>query len=158
MPIQKQVNIYYEIAKAGTRASHNPIYFYPNSLQATENGVLIAHFCWMTAIDGVVANIPLANEKPLGLIYGELSYPILNIQTNSSITIPAGYTVDVVQKGDLWVISESNVIAGQKVFANIKDGSIIGATAGSTMSDYIETDFSILKTTVAGTPFIIQNL
>ena len=48
------------------------------------------------------------------------------------MTVPAGYPVTEMQRGDFWAANPyADAAIGQKVFANLFTGDILGATAGS---------------------------
>lgn len=71
-------------------------------------------------------------------------------------TIPAHKAVAVIKRGDVSVISVNTVIAAQKVFASVTDGSIISGNSGDIISGYTETNWLVRQSAEAGTAFVIS--
>lgn len=102
--------------------------------------------------NGAAAAVP----PPLGIVRRELTGQIEGTEEAVNGIAP-GRPVPVVQRGDLYVVPTSSVARGQKVFASATDGSLVGGSAGATISGYVETDWEVRQDATAGNPVLISN-
>ena len=103
-------------------------------------------------VAGANASVP----APLGIVRRELTGQIEGTEEAVNGIAP-GRPVPVVQRGDLYVVPTSSVARGQKVFASATDGSLVGGSAGATISGYVETDWEVRQDATAGNPVLISN-
>ncbi len=65
--------------------------------------------------------------------------------------VPAGFAVTVMRTGDYWFKANNNAaVRGQKIFANLSDGTTQTAATGATVSGYIETNFFVSQACGSG--------
>lgn len=159
MPFQKLVNTYPAAGVSGDQAGLNPLAMLLPVPVAGTGGVLTGRACWYDPDNtpGVVLNATTeAALKPLGITLRVLT-GVIPATEEATMTILPGHSVGVVLRGDLLVTSAEAVTAGQKVFAKIADGSLVGGTAGGTVAGAVETDWIIRESAAADTIFHISN-
>lgn len=137
---QSQVNVAQAPATIGDFASKNPRASFlagPGGLVAGASGVLVGHFAWATApLDGDGAPATVSNSGvglPSGFVHREQQGLIVNYLASSGLTIQAGFGMTLMIAGDFWVANagSSEALYGQKAFANVHDGTVSFAAAGS---------------------------
>lgn len=151
---QKVVNLMPAAGVPGAYASINPIISTAKGYIAAST-VTIGAFVWQ---DTTYANQckNTGSGKPLGFACREVTNPLAmgGVYANS---VPAGYPVSVQVCGDFWASPTANSTKGQKVFASTTNGTIKGASAGSSVDGYVETDFVFTESIDAGEIGIISN-
>ena len=164
MSFPTQTNKYLALGKPGTKASANPVYYAPGQNVAGENGVKAGTFVWATAgtEDSEVYNPTTYSNsgtgKPAGLVEALTLQDYINdIDSDATMLISAGYGVNIACSGDYFATVTATATLGQKVFANLTDGSISTASAGKTYSGYVETDWQVSQGTDAAGVIIISN-
>ena len=145
MPFQRQVNINQAPGFIGAIASMNPIATVvagPGGLVAGASGVIVGRFAWntypnsasatITGNPGQASNQCLTGKVPDGFI-GNLQEGLITIWLNdSSLLVPSGYGVTEYNRGDFWALNTmSDASISNKVFANLLDGQVTTAPAGS---------------------------
>lgn len=137
---QQTVNLQQAAAVAGDFASANPrssVVSHEGTLVAGAAGVTVARFAW-ASLAGIVANTGVG--APTGFVHRRQgSALITQYLGETSSLIPQGFEVTLQATGDYWVAPTASVSVGQKVFANLGDGSIVGGTAGSTIAGFVGT-------------------
>jgi hypothetical protein len=137
---QQTVNLQQAAAVAGDFASTNPratFVGHEGTLVAGSNGVTIARFAWANA-NGVVSNA--GQTVPTGFVHREQgSALITSYLSETSLLIPQGFGVTLFKTGDFWAVSDAAVTVGQKVFANVANGTIRSAAAGGTIEGFSAT-------------------
>ena len=140
MTRQRFVNIDPAPGVVGARASMNPVFSVAAgrfSLTSGALGVAVGKFAWnayATAGGPGVANnySPTAPAVPDGFVSNEQQGLITTWLNDSSLLLPAGLPITEYYRGDFWA---KNVYAeaalGQKIFANLFSGDVLGATTGS---------------------------
>lgn len=157
MGFQTQVNQFPAIAVNGDFATSNPRASVPapeSGFVAGSSGVVVGRFVWTT--DGVTLN-NTGTGKPLGFVHRKQQALITTYLGEASNTIPVGFPVTVMMRGDYF--NTSTVAAasrGQKAFAKLADGTMQPANAGATVSGFIETDFSITRAAGIGELAVIS--
>lgn len=129
MSFPNAVRLQPEVGVPGTRASMNPISVISRIAQ---NAVTVARFVWPgTDTDNQVVNA--GTGKPLGFAITDQVGIIPTYLAEYSMQVPAGFPVQVAERGE-WFASSANVATlGQKVYANYGDGSLsFGATGAAT--------------------------
>jgi hypothetical protein len=156
MPIQKTVNTYPGIGIPGAYAAINPIVSTAKSYVASA-ACNIGGFVWAddepTKADCVK---PTGNGRPLGFAVREITNP-LGINEEASNVVPAGYPVSVEVKGDFFAVTTTDATVGQKIYAVLKNGTIITQDAGQTVEGAEETDFEVIQAGAANDVIIISN-
>lgn len=163
MGFPKQTNKYLATGKPGTKASANPVYYIPGQNIAGESGVTAGTFVWATAgaEDSEIYNPTTYSNSGTGKVAGfvealTLQDYINDINSEATMLIPAGHGVSVARSGDYFATVTAAATIGQKVFAKESDGTISTASAGATVSGYIETDWQVSQGTSAAGIIIIS--
>ncbi len=147
---QKTVNQQPAPGVEGSFASYNPRATYvtgPASLVANPGGVICGRFGWALPTanaDGTVTEIVyntsvgVANglpRTPGGFIGNEQQGLFTGYLQESGFSILAGQGMEMFTRGDFWALMVGAAATrGQKAFANLTDGTIRPAAAGSTIS------------------------
>lgn len=158
---QQSVNLQQAAAVAGDFASANPrasVVSHEGTLVAGANGVTVARFAWATSA-GLVSNTVVSSgntlsNKPAGFVHRRQGAALITTYLGEiSNLVPQGFEVTLMETGDYWVPPLVNTaLIGQKVFANLGDGTIRTATAGSTIANFSGTASfatSVMTVTVA---------
>lgn len=164
MGFPRKVNSYMAIGKPGEKASDNPVSYVAGQTVVGENGVTAGRFAWATAgaEDSEIYNpntyANTGTGAPDGLVEALTLQDYINdINSDSTMIIPAGYGVNIAQTGDYFVVVSAGATVGQKVFAKLADGSISTASAGKTYSGYVETDWTVTTGADSAGVIIISN-
>ena len=148
---QNVVNIKQATGIPGANAAINPTVSTPLGYIAKAQ-VTVGAFCWEdTTYEGQVN--PGGSGMPLGFVVRNFSYSV----TGDTNKIPVGGNVNVAIEGDFFVQPAASVTKGQKVFANTTTGLVSGASAGSTVSGAVETNWAFTTSCGAGEIAIISN-
>lgn len=148
---QTQVRTTMAPAVEGDFASANPIF----SVDAGEGafvagllGVLVARFVWRDGANPNAVN-NFGGGAPLGFIHREQQGLIVNYLAGYGMTVQPGFGITVMNGGDYWVRNAGSgaVTIGMKAYANLADGSVSFAAAGTAAS----TGGSATGTIAAGT-------
>lgn len=163
MGFPTQTNKYLATGKQGTKASANPVYYAPGQTVAGENGVTAGTFAWATAgaEDSEIYNpntyANTGTGAPDGLVEALTLQDYINdINSDSTMLIPAGYGVNIARSGDYFASVTAAATVGQKVYANLTTGTVGTASAGKTWSGYVETEWSVSQGTAAAGIIIIS--
>lgn len=151
-PIQKQVGTLQAPGLVGGFASNNE-WMTVDAGQfeyvAGANGILIGNFCWESTVTlGTLNNT--GTGQPLGFVGRHQAAIYLPLLAGASLLIATGQNVSVYSRGDFWAIAQGGATKGQKIFANLADGSVFAAAAGSTVASASVTG-SIAGTTLTVT-------
>lgn len=147
---QKQVNNQPAPGVEGGFASYNPRATYvtgPASLVANSGGVIAGRFGWAVPVnnpDGTVSEIvynsatlvPAGRVRtPGGFIANQMIGAFVGYLQEAGMGILAGQGMVLFTRGDFWaVMNGAAATRGQKAFANLADGTIRPAAAGSTIN------------------------
>lgn len=115
------------------------------------------HFCWLGQDSNTVTNVGADGVKPLGYVIHTKESQIYNVKDEVTGSYPAGMNVEVIVQGHMYGAAPTAAKAGQKVFANIADGSIAVGDAGATVAGAVETDFFVETDAEANEAFIMTN-
>jgi hypothetical protein len=158
---QNQVNYKQAPGIVGGIASMNPIATVdagPGGLTAGPNGILVGRFAWnsypVAGGPGRASNACPAGQprKPDGFISNLQQGLITSWLTNSTLAIPSGKGVTEHLRGDFWAFSTmSEALINSKVFANLLDGQVLAAAAGSFPTNAAGTVSSVTASLVVGT-------
>lgn len=153
MPFQTQVNRYPAPGVVGCRASSNPyesVVAGDGALVAGSSGVVVGNFAWIagtTNLGGGTAQNTYATSPaaaPDGFVMNQHEGLITTWLGQSTLTIPAGMPVTLMRDGDFWAISNcAAATRGQKVFANVFNGNVLPATAGSFPANLMGSNASV---------------
>lgn len=139
MTFQTAVQNLPEVGVPGDRASMNPIAVISRIAQGT---VTIARFVWPgTDTDNQVQNTGTGN--PLGFAIRNQSGIIPTYLAEASMTVPAGFPVEVAERGEYFATSANVATQGQKVFATLADGTLQFGAKGATISGAVETPWTV---------------
>jgi len=155
MAFQSQVNLGYARGVAGSKASFNPFVYWPNNLLA-DGPVAVGSFVW----PGTAPQIQAKNTGtgvPIGIVERNIVYPNFLVFEEGTLIVPDGSALATVIKGDLWVVSLTAATDGQKVYANLADGTIQTDAAGETITGAVETPWVVVSGGAAGDPILISN-
>lgn len=137
---QRTVNLQQAAAVAGDFASANPrasVVGHEGTLVAGATGVTVARFAWATSA-GLVSNGGAL--KPTGFVHRRQGAALITTYLGEvSNLIPQGFEVTLMLSGDYWVAPTAQVAIGQKVFANLGDGTVLGGAAGATIAGFVGT-------------------
>ena len=152
MPFPNEVKREQAVGTEGQRATNNPFSSVPSgkaAFVAGDTGLTVGRFAWLDPADPdnrkVINSTAVATEVPLGFIARD-GHPaqISTYLAESSLNIPTGFEVTVSAKGDyLMKVGVNPATIGQKVYANISDGTMQPADAGQSIPNYVETPYSI---------------
>lgn len=135
---QRTVNLQQAAAVAGDFASANPrasVVSHEGTLVAGTGGVIVGRFAWADA-NGKVTNAGVG--APTGFVHRRQGSALITTYlAETSLTIPQGFEVTLMATGDYWAAHALTTAAvGHKVFANLGNGSITTAAAGSTIAGF----------------------
>ncbi len=143
----------------GQSAGINPTIYAMPSAQA-KSDVTIGNFVWLQASDEESNILPIVaqgSSSPLGIVAHTGVYANSDMSLSASIEVPSGEFVDVIVKGDVYVSSQTTAERGNKVFANLSDGSIKTAATKTSLEGYIETSFIVNQGGEIGSLIVISN-
>lgn len=142
---QTTVQLQQAAAVAGDFASANPrdaVVSHEGGFVAGTSGVTVANFAWATSA-GVVSNSVVGSGNalsnvPTGFVARQQGAALITTYLGQvSNVIPTGFPVNLHSSQDFWVAPlVSQAVIGHKVFANLGDGSIRTAAAGSTIANF----------------------
>lgn len=156
MSFQKQVNTYSSPAAEGHIASGNPIIAYvagPGALVsgtvgAANSGVgslVVGRFAWATPFGSETSERADSystlvadglSRVPSGFCFNTQQANINATLQESTLTLLPWQNCELATRGDFWVKALLNGVSrGQKAFANLQDGSVTFANAGSTIAN-----------------------
>lgn len=155
MGFQTAVNSDLPIALAGDFASSNPRAAYPaleGEFVAGAAGVTVAAFAWIQTDGRTVLNVqPAGGAAPDGFVHREQQALITTYLSDSTLLIPQGFPVTLMESGDYFVLSATAAVNGNKVFASVTTGAITYGAAGATIAGYVETAFYVKQAAAANT-------
>jgi hypothetical protein len=112
------------------------------SRMAGTGGLAVARFVWQAADgDGTVLNT--GTGLPLGYAMRDQLGILPNYLQEAGMTLPAGWAVEVAERGDFWATSANVATYGQKVFATLADGTLQFGAKGATIAGAIETPWAV---------------
>jgi len=164
---QSQVNVTQAPAVEGDFASTNPrksVLAGPYGLVAGANGVTIGRFAWVTYppdLDSAPATVNnVGNGQVAGFVHREQQGLNTTYLSDAGMTIPAGFGLTLMSSGDFWVNNAGAALAtpGLKAFANVSDGSVSFAAAGSTPGGSSAATTAIVETTLTLVGAIADNI
>lgn len=121
-------------------------------------GLTIGRFCWIDSNDSRVLNNFGAGE-PVGFLHRNQQGLITGFLNGSSLTVQKGFNIGIYAKGAFYARNtEGQSIFGEKVYANLSNGTITTAATGLVIPGYIETDFYVYLDAAINELTIISNL
>lgn len=168
MPFQTRVTSGPAPGVEGDFASANPRANYlagPGGLVAGALGLIIGRFAWVSPLRLDANDAPAVADNfgagaPNGFVHREMQALITGYLEESGMRIIPGVQCTVHDAGDFWVKNRGSTpgYVGQKVFANVSDGSAACAAAGSTLGGASAATSSIAAATNSFTGAIVDNL
>lgn len=149
---QTRVERYPDIGVPGAFASINPVVSTALGRIAGE-AVKVGGFCWDDPDhEGIVK--ASGTGTPLGFVARDIIYPIYDFSGAQDV-IATGFNVNVQTRGDFFVHVKDYTEKGKKVFASLKDGSVLAGDAGATVADAVETGWTFAATAEADSTAVI---
>lgn len=157
-------------AVAGDFASANPKSFYPagpGGLVAGAAGVQVGLFAWIKPApvdaDGTgqqVDNSGNLGGYPAGIVPRVQQGLITTYLDNADMSIPAGFQVELMTGGDIWVKNDGSGAAepGMKAYADNANGKVSFAVSGSPAAGGSSNLASIATATFNGSCTIVGNI
>ena len=157
MTFQTHINLYPASGVVGQRASQNPIATVvagPGGLVAGTAGLNVGKFAWNTYATaggpGAANNSSLTAQVPDGFVANEQQALITTWLGESGLQVPAGYNVTEMSRGDFWARNNyADAAIGQKVYANLFSGDILGAATGLFPTNEVGSAAVIASATIA---------
>lgn len=138
MGFQSSVNLKPAPGADGARASMNPVTTVvagPGALVAGTGGVSVGTFAWVVSGKATYATangVVNGASVPDGFVSNEQQALITVWLADSTLVVPQGLPITLYDRGDFWVRSTYNdAVVGNKVFANLFNGKVLAAAAGS---------------------------
>lgn len=142
---QRQINNQPAPGVEGTIASANPPAVYvtgPGGLISGALGAIVARFGWATPqadgserVDNSAALVANGLSRvPSGFIANEQQAMNTVYLSEAGMTMLPWQAMELFTRGDFWVKVLSAAARGQKIFANLLDGTIQAAAAGATIA------------------------
>lgn len=163
MPFQTSVFTQPAPAVAGDFASSNPRHVVlagPGQLVVGAAGLTIGRFAWLDNATYTIAGNVGDGAVPDGFVGRHQQALITAYLAETSMVIPQGFGCTLYASGDFWVLNEGTTQAtpGLKAFANLADGRISFAAAGSTATSAASVTGSIAASTASVTGSINNNV
>ena len=104
-------------------------------------GLRVGRFAWADqASTGSTAGLASNNYQgqagaKIGFVHRDMQASITTYLAETSTIVLAGQPVTLHATGDFWARFAAGATAGQKVFANLNDGSCSAAAAGASVAD-----------------------
>lgn len=159
MGLQKQVNLYRAAGVQGDKATPNQSIYFPKQMVA-EGDVTVGTFVFY----GTDASKQASNSKTsgtaadlIGFVERVINYANYDVTREGTLIVPNKSTLTIAMCGDYWATATTAATPRQKVFVNLTTGAISTAAAGETVSDAVETPWTVIQGGEAGTPILISN-
>ena len=173
---QTSVATQYGAAVAGDFASKNPRAFFPagpGGLVAGPVGVTVGLAAWLAGnqSDGDLAPASVNNYGAgsiAGIVPRSQQGMLTQYLQTSSMLIPAGFAVEVMSQGDMWVKNDGATPCkiGDTAYANFKDGKftfaaanagvVTGSIAASTFSVTASITDDVMTVTAVGSGTVVN--
>ncbi len=137
---------------SGQKVPTNPVVYFCKPLK-TSHAITSGVFVWADG-DEVSSS---GTGQPLGLAMALDPYFNTDILSGADNKIPENEYVSVCIKGDFFVTTSTACSAGDKVFANLSDGTVKTDEADSTVENAIETSFTVVTGGEADDVIVISN-
>jgi hypothetical protein len=135
----------------------------PGGLVAGDNGVAVGRFAWLSFEEVDANDAPAIVNNfgaglPDGFVHREQQGLIPGYLQESSMLIPRGFQMSLMARAGLWARNNGNTEAlpNMKAFANVVDGTVSFAPAGSVKN--VSVTGSIAPATAAVTGSINDNI
>ena len=151
MPFQKQVQIGLAAGVPGGAYSANEEV---TTVKLAGGPVIIGRFVWLEPATGQVKNS--GTGKPLGLAIRTRVDAQLQVGEEASMTVKQGDPVTVALKSERYVLSTTEAVVDQAIFASTTTGEISTAAPGATVAGAVETPWRVITAAPAGQPFAIS--
>jgi hypothetical protein len=155
------------IGLPGAPSNLNTIIYTDRNYLSGDDAVTVGNFVWDDPANGadnsgyhgsgVFKALSSGAGKPLGIVKRWHAYVNPDILDGGTLIAPENSPLQVVVKGDLYVVAATPATQGQKVFASLTDGHIHTDAAGATVSGFIETDFVVADGAPVGEVIAISN-
>lgn len=158
---QSQVAKFPGLGVPGDKASLNQIVTTDRNYIAGDSNVKVGNFVWANPLNPVspeyhgsgiwdALSSSTASVLPLGLVLRNLSYFNTDIFSGATLKVLKGANLTIVRGADLYVVSTDASTRGQRVFAELKDGSVRIGDKGATIDGAVETYWTVTEGGAAG--------
>ncbi len=133
MSFQKQVNLVQAPGVLGDFASMNPfssVLSGPGALIAPAGGVRVGGFAWVNPANNAVSQSYVAGYQ-IGFNLRNENALITNFLGESSLLIPQGFMVNLLNGGDFWAYFGNGAVSGSTVYADQSTGAATTAAGTS---------------------------
>lgn len=150
----------------GDKATLNPFVYTDRNYVAGDDAVTVGNFVWDDPANpvpadyhgsGILKALSNGTGLPLGIVERNLSYVNYDLLNGGTLVVPELAPLNTVKRGDMYVLSATAAIKGQKVFATLLDGSVQTGAAGATIAGAIETHWEVAEGGAAGELITISN-
>lgn len=160
MTFQTSVKSQQAPAIAGDFASANPrasVLAGESALVAGANGVTVGNFAW--SLGNVAMSNFQASPAQVGFVHREMNAIITVWLGQSSMTVPAGLPVTLMEAGDFWGLFAGGATIGQKVYANYGTGALSAAATATPPTNTgvvsTATNTTLTVTTAPAAPIVV---
>lgn len=156
--MQRQVFIDAAVGVPGMKADMNTFDYYPNNLLAEGvDGIAVGTFVWH-GTDPATQGKYGGTGSPIGLVERNIVYPNWDITDDGSEIIQEGLVLTTATYGAFWVKTTTVATVGQAVFALTADGTIATGAPGGTVTDAVETPWTVHTAGEVGDVIIIKRV
>lgn len=164
---QTAVNTLQAPAVEGDFSDKNPRYTVdagPGGLVAGSAGLTVGRFAFITAPSDIDGSPQIANNFGFGPVAGFVAREQQGLNTiylsNASMFIPGGFGVTLFSGGGFWAKNAGTGIAqnGMKAFANLLNGSVSFAAAGSNPGGASDSGGAVVNTTLTLVGGVANNI
>lgn len=145
MSLQKQVNRYPDFSIEGS--------LYRDPVEATAGlaslDTVVGRGVFSSVTQQGILSDHVSNVKGNGL-YAGIAYrsdesPNFDIRSKSSMVVPQGFEVSILNKGSIWVAATvAQAAMGHYVFVSDTDGTIQTNAANTAIANYTLTDYTVI--------------
>lgn len=135
---QRVVNAQPAPGEPGDFASSNPrtsVDAGPGGFTADSDSIRVGYFAWGDPTTGLADNDLVANAL-LGFVHREQQALITAFLAPTSLLIPQGYPVTLMNQGDFWAYFPTGAAVGDTVYANNTTGAPQNTSSGATATNF----------------------
>ncbi|MDR0339543.1 MAG: hypothetical protein LBH65_04630 [Desulfovibrio sp.] len=138
----------------GDKASLNPFVYTERNYIAGDGKVTVGKFVWADSetpdednAPGVLRALSSGGDglKPLGIVERNLSGIDYDLLDGGTLTLPEFTPLNIVRRGDLYVVATMDAAKGNKVYAAYADGSLQIHPSGQDIYGAIETGWEVAE-------------
>ncbi len=154
---QTRMNTLPVFGMAGQNTLTNPIVYYSKALKSSTN-IECGTFVWLDSDDeSGESAVTTGASKPLGVATPLTLYANPDMLSGASNEIPKSNHFSVCIKGDIFLQTTTAALVGQKVFADLTNGSVKVGKTGTSIANAVETDYVVVSGGNAGESILVSN-